>query len=45
MFEWIVTHGAQETLIIIGGDLTNAMTGWKGGSLTHLEKMLNHKCH
>ena len=45
MFEWIVTHGAQETLILIGGNSTNAMTGWRGGSLTHLEKMLNHKCH
>ena len=45
VFEWVLAHGAKDTLILIGGDSTATMTGRKGGSYTHLERMLGHKCH
>ena len=44
VFDWINTHGARESVQVIGGDTTNTMTGWDGGALTHLEKKLGHRC-
>ena len=37
--------GATDTIQTIGGDSTNVNTGWKGGTITHLESLLGHKCH
>ena len=31
--------------MLIRGDSTNINTGLSGGSKTHLEKLVNHKCH
>ena len=45
VFEWIESHGVKETLMVIGGDSTNTITGPEGGAITHLEKLLNHKLH
>ena len=45
VYEWVEQHGAKESLIVIGGDSTNAITGVKGGALTLLEDLLGHKCH
>ena len=44
VFDWLSSHGAVESLKVIGGDSTNSMTGWKGGSLAFLERMMGHKC-
>ena len=38
------THGGAEKLQVIGGDSTNSMTGWNGGALAHLERLMGHKC-
>ena len=40
LHEWMVEYGVDETLLVIGGDSTNFNTGWKGGMLTHIEKLL-----
>ena len=40
LHEWMVQHGVDETVLVIGGDSTNSNTGWKGGMLLHLEKLL-----
>ena len=37
--------GAIESCLVLGGDSTASYTGNKGGSICHLEKLLNHKCH
>ena len=44
VYDWIHSHGAKESIQVIGGDSTNTITGWIGGALTHLEKLLGHKC-
>ena len=44
LYEWMVQHGVDKTLLVIGGDSTNPNTGWKGGMFTHLEKLLDRKC-
>ena len=44
LYEWMVEHGVDETVLVIGGDSTNPNTGRKGGMLTHLEKFLDRKC-
>ena len=45
LFEVLHSLGATESCQVIGGDSTNSNTGWRGGALAHLEKLLNHKCH
>ena len=37
-------YGVDRTILVIGGDSTNLNTGWKGGMLTHIEKLLGRKC-
>ena len=44
LYEWMVDHGVDETVLVIGGDSTNSNTGWKGGMMTHLEELLGRKC-
>ena len=34
-----------ESYMILGGDSTVGNTGWKGGAIANLEKLLAHKCH
>ena len=36
VFEWIKTHGATESLAVLGGDSTDTITG---------HNMIGHKCH
>ena len=36
--------GLDKCLEVIGGDSTNSNTGWKGGAMTWLERMLERKC-
>ena len=43
--EWMVQYGVDKTVLVIGGDSTNPNTGWKGGMLAHLEKLLDRKCY
>ena len=44
LFEVLQCLGATESCIVLGGDSTNSNTGWKGGAMAHLEKLLGHKC-
>ena len=45
LHEWMVQYGVDKTVLVIGGDSTNSNTGWKGGMLAHLEKLLGRKCY
>ena len=38
-------HDLTESCMILGGDSTVSNTGWKGGAIANLEKLLGHKCH
>ena len=44
VYDWIDSYGAKDSIQVIGGDSTNTITGWTGGALSHLEKLLGHKC-
>ena len=35
---------SSETCKVIGVDSTQSNTGWKGGTMAHLERLLGHKC-
>jgi hypothetical protein len=38
-------YNLTESCLVLGADSTSINTGWKGGAITHLEKLLGHKCH
>ena len=40
LYEFLVDHRIDESLLLVGGDTTNSMTGAKGGVWAHLEEML-----
>jgi hypothetical protein len=42
--EWLVERNSTEELVLIRADSTSTNTGSKGGAITHLEKLLGHKC-
>ena len=46
LYNWMVLKGIDQTIIVIGSDSTNSMTGSgnDGGLLTHLEKLIGRKC-
>ena len=44
LYDWLDTYDAANSLQVIGGDSTNTITGWQGGAITHLEKLLGRKC-
>lgn len=44
LYDWLESHDAQKSLQVIGGDSTNTITGWQGGAIAHLEKLLGQKC-
>ena len=37
-------RGIDKTVQVLGGDLTNEMSGWSGGSIAWLEKIMGRKC-
>lgn len=41
--EWLCDNNLSDRLNAIGGDSTNVNTGWKGGAITNLEKLLGRK--
>ena len=43
VYEWLCDHQLDESLLAIGGDSTNMITGWKGGAIAHLENMIGRK--
>ena len=43
MYEWMKAHGVDKTLQFLSGDSTNSNTGWKGGIIAWLEKLLGRK--
>lgn len=40
---WMVENGVDKTVLVLGGDSTNEMSGKSGGSLTWVEKLLGRK--
>ena len=40
LYEFLVDHGIDNTVLVAGGDTTNSMSGAKGGLWAHLEEML-----
>ena len=43
LFDFMVKHGWDKTVELIGGDSTNSNSGWKGSALAWLERMLGRK--
>lgn len=43
LYDLLVVHNSTESLMVLQGDSTNSNTGWRGGTHTHLEKLLGHK--
>ena len=43
VYNWMVEHGVDKTVAVLGGDSTNKMSGKSGGSLTWVEKLLGRK--
>ena len=46
LYNWMVPRGIDQTIIVIGSDSTNSLTGSgnEGGLLTHVEKLFGRKC-
>ena len=40
LYEFLVDHGLSESILLVGGDTTNSMSGAKGGLWAHLEEMI-----
>ena len=40
IYEFLVSHGVDKTLEVVGGDSTNSNSGWKGGAIVWLEMMI-----
>ena len=43
--DWLIDHGQDKNILVLGGDSTNSMSGWKGGSIALVEKQLNIKAY
>ena len=43
LHEWMVNLQVDKTVEVLGGDSTNPMSGWKGGAIAWLERMLGRK--
>ena len=43
LYDFMVKHGWDKTVELIGGDSTNSNSGWKGGALAWLERSLRRK--
>ena len=43
LYEWMVEHNKDKSIIVLGGDSTNSMSGYKGGAIAWVEKMLDRK--
>ena len=41
IFEWMIVHGADQTLKFLSSDKTNSNAGWKAGVIVWLEKLLS----
>ena len=44
LHSWLVEHGIDERVQVLGGDSTNEMTGWLGGAIVWVERLLGRKC-
>ena len=40
---WMEQQGLDKTVKVLGGDSTNPNTGWAGGAMTWVERLLNRK--
>ena len=43
IYNWMKAHGVDKTLQFLSGDSTNSNTGWKGGIIAWLKKLLGKK--
>ena len=43
IYNWMKAHWVDKTLQFLSGDSTNSNTGWKGGIIAWLEKLLGKK--
>ena len=43
IYNWLQIHGVDKTLQFLSVDSTNSNTGWKGGIIAWLEKLLGRK--
>ena len=43
LHSWMVEYGIDETVEVLGGDSTNEMSGWSGGSIAWMERLLGRK--
>ena len=44
IYQLLKENNISDKCIVLGGDSTASNTGWKGGTMAHLEKLLGHKC-
>ena len=45
LYDIFLKYDSTKSCIVLGGDSTNSNTGWRGGTIAHLERLLGHKCH
>ena len=45
IMKWIKEHGVENTLKLPSGDSTPSNTGWRGGTIAWIEKLLGRKVH
>lgn len=45
LYLWLVKNGIDKDLLVLGGDSTNSNSGWDGGAMTWVERMLNRKVY
>ncbi|XP_065647557.1 uncharacterized protein LOC136077054 [Hydra vulgaris] len=45
VYNLLQQYNLTESCLVLGADSTSINTGWKGGAITHLEKLLGHKCN
>ena len=43
IYEWLKENKVEESIKLVGGDSTNSNTGWAGGAIAWLEKLLGKK--
>ena len=43
LYNWMVPHKIDKSLLVLGGDSTNSNSGWKGGTLVWVEKLCGEK--
>ena len=45
LYMWMVKNGIDKDVLVLGGDSTNSNSGWDGGAMTWVERMLGRKLY